>query len=427
MMQAIKRFYEKNLFERIVVYSLLSFLLSKIYAEFVLGELLFYHPQVTQWIFFSALTLDYVVCLPKITRMRVTFNMMSMYSLIIMTMILHGLAVGIYNDNPLFTIFNDVVPLLMISLNILRMQSEAENHVPINFKFIFYTSLLVQAISTLSSIVVAYGGLLEMTLFTPDTMTIVTFCAALYTWKKIPLWCWIVFMIELGFGVTQLNRTTMLFLGIVFLGYVMLQILRAPIKGVIVLGSVIVVVTLAFNSLPKDSMTYVRINDLANLDLGKRTGAVGERQQEWDSINTDLRKRGQTDEWLGFGMGGTYTMKFTYEIREGYGHAHYSWAWFKMRFGELGYLYLAILAGMMMVNTFRGIIIGTPVSTTVAFICLFGLVYLVTYVNSVWLLSGLHFLHMPINRKILNRSQRSADRDYGELQQNSVVMGSKVN
>lgn len=51
----LTRFYSKNLFERIIVYVFLSELIAKLYIEVALGQLLFYHPQAKQWIFYILL------------------------------------------------------------------------------------------------------------------------------------------------------------------------------------------------------------------------------------------------------------------------------------------------------------------------------------------------------------------------------------
>jgi hypothetical protein len=162
---------------------------------------------------------------------------------------------------------------------------------------------------------------------------------------------------------------------------------------------VAIAATTVWNILPDDSGAKKRIIALQNLDLDSREGSVGERQLEWDSINKHLAQLGESAELTGFGMGGTFTMKFTHEVEENYGHAHYSWAWFKMRFGEIGFFYLAVLVGVLMTNFFYGIRRWTSISMFIAFICLFGTLYLGTYVNAVWLLSGIQFLWLPATER----------------------------
>lgn len=56
-------------------------------------------------------------------------------------------------------------------------------------------------------------------------------------------------------------------------------------------------------------------------------------QEKLDTLGTEAQ-------WLGLGFGGVYEVQFTHVMLKDYGHAHYSWVWFNLRFGRIGYLYL---------------------------------------------------------------------------------------
>ena len=92
------------------------------------------------------------------------------------------------------------------------------------------------------------------------------------------------------------------------------------------------------------------------------------------------------------GFGGLYEFQSTHAYIRNYGHAHYSWAWFKLRFGYIGYFYLAILASMLLYNVIRGLQSRSENGIFVAFLCLQGIIYLGTFVNALFLVSGIHFL-----------------------------------
>jgi hypothetical protein len=382
-------FFRRNMCERLMVYVLLAELLAKIYVELITGQLLFYNPQAKQWIFYALLGMDYMFTFPRLLRMKVTFNTMSAFALVVMVMIAHGAVVGLVNHNPWFPLINDMIPLMMIALNVLRMQSFAEpTH--IDFPPLFRTITLLSLASTLLSYGMLKVGLIAHATLIPNAIYLAMFYAALYTYPKM----------SRCIGGADSNRTTMMFVALSTVGYVMIATIRRPAIGVFLLLGVVVTGATVWNVLPDDSGAKRRIIALQNLDLNSREGSVGERQQEWDSISKHLAMLGESAELTGFGMGGTFTMKFTHEVVENYGHAHYSWAWFKMRFGEIGFVYLGILVVTLVANLYYGIRRWTSISMFIAFICLSGLLYLGTYVNAVWLLSGIQFLWIPATERL---------------------------
>ena len=158
----IKDFYDRNLFERIIIYIFLAELLVKIFVELVMGKQGFFASQERQYVFFALLALDYALCYRRIVDIRVSINPLSLFGLTIFIMVAHGLFVGIMNHNAPFIIFNDTVPLLMLGLNVLRMQSFAEMRRPIDIKFLFKSCVIIAA-------AVTFFGILAGDISIPNT------------------------------------------------------------------------------------------------------------------------------------------------------------------------------------------------------------------------------------------------------------------
>lgn len=111
-----------------------------------------------------------------------------------------------------------------------------------------------------------------------------------------------------------------------------------------------------------------------------------------DEIQKKLNRKGEPDVWLGLGFGGLYEVARTHEFLKNYGHAHYSWAWFNLRFGRIGYIYLAIMVLALAYNGFYGIRSRMPVGLLVALLAFFSTLYFFTYVNAVFLICELQVL-----------------------------------
>jgi hypothetical protein len=394
-----RQLFSKNFFERLVIYILLSLFFSKFYSEVILGQSVYYNPRIAQWVFYIVLAIDYIVNMKKIITMKIQFNAMSGFAFSLFFMIFHGLIVGIYNKNPWFLVFNDTIPFLMIAINILRMQSTTENDVPIDFGFLFRFCGLITICSSLLSFVLQKAGIIHYATLKVETIYLCLFFATLFTDYKLRLWDIFYFLVVMSLGVTQMNRTTLAFIAIIAFIICLRKIMSNPLRGGMIIVMSIVVIMVAFYSLPEDSPTYRRIIGIQNIDFSKRTGSVGERQQEQDSVNLELRQKGRTDELVGMGMGGSYTMKTTFTTIKDYGHAHFSWVWFKMRFGEIGYVYLGFFTLALLINAITLLNTRDPLNITISLLCFYSLLYMGTYVNAVFLLSGLQFLYVRNRRK----------------------------
>lgn len=390
----ISGFFERNLFERLIVYIFLSELAVKVIFELALGQWSFKQSQNTQWIFYGFLALDYLISVRKVMNIRFTLNPMSATAFLFIVMIAHGTLVGVLNHNPPFVIFNDLIPPLMIALNILRMQSGSENTRPIDVRFLLSFCSIVALSTTLIGFLCLQLGLPSDPSVGRGQIYYPLVLSALFILRPFPKWIAISLPLIFLLTATGLNRTTLAFLAIVIGGYSILQIVRNPAKGVVLVVIVCIVTSLGVALMPKDSGTYRRISGLSNIDLSERTGSIGERQAEWDAIQAKLSDMGKTAEWTGMGFGGLYNVRFTHQYNTNYGHAHYIWAWFNMRFGKIGYIYMALMMSALIYNTARGLLMGGELGLFVSFLNLIGLIYCLTHVNSLFLLSGLNFLHL---------------------------------
>jgi hypothetical protein len=407
LLQFLKDFYERNLFERIIIYAFVAAFITKFVFEFLLGQWSFSQSQNIQWIFYGLLGLDYVVSYKKILNITVNVNLMSILALVFLIMTAHGLFVGFLSHNQVFVIFNDAVPLFMIALNILRMQSLAEAR-PVDFSFLL-------GASTLLAFGACFFGLLADLLGQPSgaslgnaTIFLPLFFAGLFVHRPFPKWVLLLGGIMLVLTSPEMNRTSMAFIAAVTGVYLLIKLIKNPVYGVGLSALAVIVIALGIILVPKDSGTFQRINALGSVDLNQRTGSIGERQAEWDAIQTKLKSRGETIQWLGLGFGGLYNVQFTHQYNQDYGHAHYSWAWFNLRFGKVGFIYLAILVSALLWNGFSGLYQRNETGVFVALLCFMGLVYCATYVNAVFLLSGIHFLLCAHPKDSVRRVEQGA-------------------
>lgn len=400
---SISQFFEKNLFERIIIYAFVSHFLVKLIFELIFGQWYYIQSQNQQWIFYGLLGLDYLISYRKILNLRITINPMSLLAIVFFVMVFHGIFVGILYHNPPFIILNDTIPILMICLNILRMQSEFERR-DIDFKFLCNICAFFAAGACFSGFLAEKIGNPSQPSMGDAKIFIPLFFAAIMISRPFPVKFFIICLLVLILSINDLNRTTVLFFAFTFMSYTLIKFIKNPLYGFILTFTFLLFVSLTLAFLPENSKTYVRITQIQNIDLNERKGSVGERQAEWDAIQMKLSSYGKTAELFGLGFGGQYEVKFTHQYMKEYGHAHYSWAWFNFRYGLSGYFYLSILVFGLIFNGVRSFMFYNDVGLFVALLCLMGIIYLATHVNSVLLLNGIHFLYIRKSQKKTNLS-----------------------
>lgn len=396
----LQNFFSRNIFERLICYVFLSELLVKIVFEFALGEWFYLQAQHKQYILYSLILLDYALTLPRVLSLRVTFNYISVFLLVFLLMIAQGVFVGLMNHNQLFEIFNDSAPLLVLILNGLRMQSLSENSKPIDFHFLLkFCTAMGLSICVIGQLSVLAGLPSRASIGTlPGGIYFPLFFAALLTYEKLPFRYVFSLFVILGLTSMDMNRTTMAFVAALGGCYVLHSLRKKPAQGIVSILLITVTLGIGWFSLPEDSGTYRRIIGLTELDFSQTTGSVGERGNEARSIQRKLTNMGETAELFGMGHGGLYEVQFTHEYLQNYGHAHYSWAMFNLRYGKTGYIYLAILTLILLFHARRNWSMSEPAALLVCLLCLQSFLYLMTYVNFVFLLAGLQFLYLHNQR-----------------------------
>ena len=338
-----------------------------------------------------------MVSFRKLLNLRITINPISLFALLLFVMMFHGIFVGVLNHNAPFVILNDTIPILMIALNILRMQSVTEMSKPIDFRFLYIFAIICV------SLICVFGYLTGRVFVGNPSLFYPLLGAAIVIIRPFPLWTLPFAIGIIIFTADDINRTSMMFFVIILVGSMGVNAVRQPTKSVILAMGAAVVLLAAWSLITEGSQTYNRIIGLANIDLSKRTGSIGERQAERDAINLKLEKAGPTTQWTGGGFGALYNVQFTHKYVKDYGHAHYAWAWFNLRFGKMGYFYMTLFIFTIIYSGIHNFRQQNEVGFFITCLCISAFLYVFTHVNSIWLLSGLHFLYQT--PKINNTSR----------------------
>jgi hypothetical protein len=319
-------------------------------------------------------------------------------------MVLQGVFVGLHNHNPYFENFNDSVPLLLMAMNSLRIQSPTEMAAPIKFSFLV-------SFCSWASLAICLIGFAAQSLGLPSTSALSGVAAGFYfallaasvlTGYKLKWIYWLCFLIVLVFSASDFNRTTVAFF-IISAGFLFLKLsLQKPLRALSGMMIASFVIFISWNSLTEDSKTKRRINDLWQVSSESRTGSIGERMNEWVSIQAKVAEAGTTARWIGLGHGALYNVQYTHTVIKDYGFAHFAWALFYLRYGLSGYLFLTFFALILVWQTCKYWSYKNPVSMTVALLSMVSVLYLATYVNFVILCLGLQFLVLKKNDPLQN-------------------------
>lgn len=394
-------FFSRNMFERLVCYIFITELAVRVVFELIQGQWFYIQSQNRQYIFYALIMMDYLITFPRILTIGVRMNYVVMFLLLFLVMIMQGVFVGIINHNPPFEIFNDTVPLLVLVLNALRMQSVSEQSRPIDFH-----ALLV--FCTYVGLAICFAGALALLLGYQSGSSVGTetggiyypmIFAALLTYKKISPKLLVMFLIIVACSSLNMNRTTMAFLGMMSACYAGYMLLKRPAQGMLAIALMLALMAVAWSLLPEESGTYQRIMALGDLDFKASSGSLGERANEVRSIQRKLRDEGMTAELFGGGHGALYEVQFSHEYIRDYGHAHYAWALFNLRYGMTGYIYLTLLALMLLYHAWRNLDMRNPAALMITFMCVQSLLYMATYVNFIFLLAGAQFLYLAKPKK----------------------------
>lgn len=377
-----------------MLYLFIAHLTIKVVFELGLGYWHYHLARQEQVIFFSLIVVDYLVSWRQFYRIRFTTNHASLFALFFLFVSAYGLAIGIINGNRWFEILNDTAPLLVMSLNIFRLNSE--------FDRLSESILrrLVRDISALSVLACAVGAL-AVSLGKPATYALGAIPLAVYTaayfafllsGRSLTMGINVAFFLVLLFSAQDVNRTTLMLYAVIGVLLSIHVFLKAPPKAVLLVLSFIASATAAWTFLPSDSKTAKRIDAMFEFDISSRKTSVGEREVEFKSIQSRLEREGTTVDVFGLGHGALYEMRGAHKYKRDYGHAHFSWALFKLRYGDLGYVLVVVVACVLLANIALHAVRGRVIDRFIVLLSTVSFLYLFTYVNFIFLLSGLAFL-----------------------------------
>lgn len=401
-------FYRRTFLERLVLYLFLSYLIVAVVFQLILGYWHFHTSREQQFVFFSLVALDYILTWRAVYAIRIDPSPTSLFAILLLFIALYGLAVGAVNGNRWPEIANDTIPIVILVLNVFRLQSEAQRVTDAALH------RLLRNI-TLLALLICGTGLVAVLLGRPATYalsaipiavlaTLVFSC--LMTRQRIAPWITVSFAIVLLFSASDLNRTNLLFFLVAGALIMAVRFLRDPPSSVLPLIAIIMALTGAWSLLPEDSKTRARLEHVTSLEAPTRKTAVGERSVEFRSIVKLLERSGQSVDTLGLGHGALYEMRGANRYKKDYGHAHFSWALFKLRYGDVGYLLTFMLGGLLLINVAMHAFSRRLLDNFIMLLSLVSFIYMFTYVNFIFLLSGLS-LYAHRHARIRHRRRAS--------------------
>ncbi len=379
--------------ERIVLYVVASMLIIKIFLELILGTWFYVIEPPRQYFFFTFLFIEYVILMFNQRRDLKIRGFALLVIALTSIMIIQGVVVGFYNNNDLFDIFNDTVPMLCIPLTVILFENDVSRKRRGSMRtFAWIVGLAAMAIFVI--------GCLALALHRPSIASIgggptqgVVFCTLLAAIasgldrRLAPL-----FVLIIMISIPNMNRTTLLFSVMIGMGFGLSMFIRSPVKLFGVLALVVFAGWITIANLPPNSRLVQRLQATENYNPAQRTGAIGERQAEADAVNYKLKSLGHLDQIFGMGHGALYSFQSTQKYVQNSGHAHYGWALFNLRYGEVGYFYLFCFVCLLFYSFVRNVSIGGMEGYFHGSLALLGLLFVPTWFTFNLMIAGIQLL-----------------------------------
>lgn len=391
---SLDEFFRRPFLERLVLYLFLSYFCTKVVFELVMGQWHFHTSKQQQYFFFSFIAIDYVVTWKQVYAVRFRATYITLFAVFFLFIALYGVAIGVLVHNRPFEIFNDTVPILIMSLNLLRLQSEraAWNESGL-YRLARETSVLSMAMCLFGAAAVLIG---RPSTYALNGIPMAIYAALILSFflsnRPLPAWIVTSFVVVFLFTLQDLNRTNMLFIATAVAVLLARTFLRTPPKALLAIVLLASIGGGVLFALPSDSKTYNRLHAIVSADESSPKTSVGERETEYASIKQRLANQGLTIDTLGMGHGALYEMRAANSYKKDYGHAHFSWALFKLRYGNLGYGLCVLLGAILLVNAALHVTQHEPLQSFAFLLSMVSFIYLFTFVNFIFLLSGLAFL-----------------------------------
>jgi hypothetical protein len=185
----------------------------------------------------------------------------------------------------------------------------------------------------------------------------------------------------LFFSLEDLNRTTLAFLALGGCAAVALR-LKVDKAGTILIASALALLpVLAPTLVPAGSKTEARLVAVFDPEARAESISLQSREMEAAEIDATLAAAGPFAQTFGLGNGAGYDFRIPGKFEEDHGHAHYAFAYFSLRYGYVGVVYVVIIGGLLALSMVYGLRFGGPIGYFGTLMSLACLIYLFTYVN----------------------------------------------
>ena len=379
--------------ERIALYVMTSMLLVKVIFEFGLGHWFYTIEPIRQWFFFTFLAFEYSTTFFN-QRRNLTYRPFSLAVIgLSIIMCCHGIVVGLYNENNLFDVFNDTVPVFCIALTVALAENDVAKRRPDAVRtFVWVMALFAVANYTVGFAAVKIGRPSIATIGggAPQGVVFCVLAAALAA--KIDKRLIAIAGLILAISIPDMNRTTLAFMTLGGLGAAAAMFIRAPVALFVAIVAVVFAGWVIVSNLPPDSRLVKRIEATSQYNPAARTGAIGERQAEADAIKYKLEDLGPTAQLVGLGHGAVYSFQSTWKYVVDSGHAHFGWALFNLRYGKIGMFYLVIFSGLLLYSFAMNISARSMEGYLCGCLALLGLLYVPTWFTFNLMIAGLQFI-----------------------------------
>jgi hypothetical protein len=381
------------LFERLIYYILIPDLFARIVLEAALGQWHFGITQAKQWIFYALIALEYIVQSRALVQDSFRKDENLVVSGLMLVMLIHGVFVGLAWQNSPSRIITDSIAPFVLATNILLLDRRAA--------FAGFDFQRLVRINLAYGLIMVTVGIAAVSIGRPSIVSLGGAAATAVSFTLILVW----FMVKRTFSFADLaiagailipvapnlNRTTLVVVVICLISIFMSKIIVDGKRLYFTLVIVFVLSAVVPSVLPPDSPLMRRIEGTMEYDPEQTQGSIGERQAEALAINDKLQRMGTAAEWFGAGHGALYAVQLTLREVPDTGHAHFSWALFKLRYGYVGYFYLLILSGMTFRSIVRNYRSAHAADRVISVLAMFSVAFLLTYVFGFFFLAGTQF------------------------------------
>jgi len=394
-----------TLFERLIYYFLLPEIIAKIIYEIVLRVPAITVTQPKQYMFYGFLALEYLFIVVNYKNFRPAWRHINVVWILLLVMILHGVAVGLWWGNSLTRTGIDTINVAVVLVNIILL-SDPYKIANTAFDRIFFANRLygvTMVVLSVAAMAVNPTSGIKLGSAAATSVSMSLIFVELYLMRGLSVR-------NIGKGALGLlliaataqdwNRTTLVFNSAAVLILLARRAGSMPFRTAFIGIAAVLVVAVAFAVMPEDSALSRRISGLQEVDLSARSGSIGERQAEADAVDDKIAALGAFGEIFGAGHGASYDVKYTWEWKLDYSNAHYGWVLFYLRYGMLGYVYMALWILILVISAAKRWRSGHPAAILVCLLSIWNVGYLGTYGYFSFFIAGLPFVTPVMRRRM---------------------------